>query len=121
MSFIGDKSILFMLVLLIAFVSEHVFRSSIAVDTVVRWQIYGLTNLTFQNLLTWDNPVSGQVNAQLILASQGTEAHIASGRDRILYNDYVRTALKKNSILYTNGKSYLLLNFTAPAFALTAP
>jgi hypothetical protein len=100
---------------LIAFASGHITNRSIATDNPMRWQIYGLTDIQFQRLLTWDNPVLDEsVNAPLVFVSPGTTAHIiASGKDAIRYHEYIDVAVEIDDLLYTNGQSYILQNFTS--------
>jgi hypothetical protein len=100
---------------LISFASSYVRDLKVAVDGVLWWQIQGLSNTSLQELLTWERPVSGTVpKSPLVLASQGSDSHIIpSGRDRVSYDRFVENAIETDSVLYTNGKSYVLFNQTS--------
>jgi hypothetical protein len=91
----------------INFIGTYDVQLSVAVDDIMRWQTYGLTEPSFQNLLTWDN-----ARASLVLVAIDPAVHIIpSGRNAIAYFQNANNLVLNESILYTNGKSYVLLNY----------
>ena len=97
---------------LVRFTGEHDSRMTLAVVAVTRWQIYGVTDVSFQSLLTWDDPTKDMnITADLILVSLDPNVHpIASGRLAIEYYQRAQNMTSVNGILYNNGESCLLLN-----------
>jgi len=85
---------------------------SIATDPKTRDLIYSLSEPSIHALVTHEDPLEKGIEARLILVSSDENALIIlSGRQAIEYFQGVQSAIKNNSIIYTNGKSCILLNF----------
>lgn len=102
----------------IRFANRHNAKLPVATDNIMKWLIYGLADPSFQALVTKDDLLSARgVEAPLILVSNDVDSHvIPSGREAMAYEYYVRQAIQKNSVIYTNGKSHVLLNFNSSSF-----
>lgn len=97
----------------INFLSTYDSKLTIAIDGIMKAQIYALTDPQFQTLLRpVDNPSSvRRITAQLLLVSFDGDTHIiVSGSSAFIYAQEVQNATQKDSIIYTNSKSCILLN-----------
>ena len=98
---------------LISFINTYDLGLNIATDYLTWWQIGGLADPSVQALLTRISPLSTQnlTTPLLILVHNNITAHIVpSARDATANQEYIQNALLEENILYTNGKSYVLLN-----------
>jgi len=92
---------------LVFFVARHNSRLSMSTTSPIQWQIYGLTEPSFQALLGGD-PVRAQmlnesVQVSLVLIS-GVRFHY--GGYALELEHYLREALETKNVIYTNGEAY---------------
>jgi len=97
---------------LIHFVSTHNNQLDIATDDLTRWQMYGLTDPYYQYLISWETPgITKEMHASLTLISPNARANpMATGKNAVIYERYVREALQTRNLIYMNGESYIFLN-----------
>jgi len=92
------------------FVNIYDSRLSIATDPITMSLLEAISKPSIYALVTGENPLREDIEARLILVSFDENALIvASGRGAIEYFQGVHNAMKNNSIIYTNGKSCILL------------
>lgn len=101
---------------MIQFINMYDLRLNIATDSITSFQIYALAQPSVQTLLTQRTSESeGYIELQLILISSNESARtIPSGKDAILYMQSVQSTIMKNGVIYTNGKSHVVLKFETP-------
>lgn len=93
------------------FLNAYDNQSSVTTDVVTRFLMYALSNPTINAMVVGGNPLDPRTTAQLILVSLDINAHpIVSGTEAIQYFQDVANATMNRSIIYTNGKSCILLN-----------
>jgi hypothetical protein len=83
----------------ISFLAKYNSRLSMSASSNVWWQIYGLTQQSFQELLT----VHGEKQGTLILISDTLPDSSSASME---IENYTREAPKTENGIYTNGKSY---------------
>jgi hypothetical protein len=97
------------------FLNMYDSRLKIATDDVTRGLMYALSSSSIIALVTTENPLSTGITAQLALVSFDENARpFVSGKEAIQYIQDVNNATMNRSLIYTNGKSGILLTTGGP-------
>jgi hypothetical protein len=96
---------------MIYFINTYDTKLTMATDPMTIDLIYCLSEPPIYALITSEDPLQKSITAQLSLVSfDENSSPIVSGREAIEYIQNVQNATKNNSVIYTNGKSCILLN-----------
>jgi len=94
----------------IRFLVKYDDHLKIAANGISKWQMYGLTNATFQGLISNDDPTSPQFASTPIVLISLDASKV--GKQVVFYERYVLEPGFR-SLTYSNGESFALLNETS--------